>query len=256
MDKLVPAISVQELSFSYKGNEVLHKVNIDIDQHKLTFVLGKNGSGKSTFLKLVAGLIPKQQGEINTFGTNFTQLPIAERAKLVGFLNQQHKAIFPFTVTDVVLTGRAAYIRYLPNSSDLKEAEQAMEKVGIFHLRNRNYAELSGGEQQMVMIARLLAQKPKMLLLDEPTSHLDLVNQSHLLNLLKNLVAEEITIVCVMHDPNLAFLFGDDFLFVREKTIVRNTEKAWEKDFLKTIYHNNLETIPFNGKALVIPNFN
>jgi iron complex transport system ATP-binding protein len=133
-----------------------------------------------------------------------------------------------------------------------------MEKVGILHLRNRNYTELSGGEQQMVMIARLLAQNPKILLLDEPTTHLDFVNQSQLLNLLKQLVGEGLTIVAVMHDPNLAFMFGDDFLFLKDKKVIRSGEtmKAWDTEFLKTIYHGKLETIPHNGRALLVPYMN
>ena len=130
-----------------------------------------------------------------------------------------------------------------------------MEKAGILHLKNRNYAELSGGEQQLVMIARLLAQNPQILLLDEPTTHLDFTNQSHLIKLLKKLVKEGLTIIAVIHDPNLAFLFGDDFLFVKDKKVIRADESstAWDIDFLKTIYHENIQSIPYNGRALLVP---
>jgi len=107
----------------------------------------------------------------------------------------------------------------------------------------------------LVMIARLLAQNPKILLLDEPTTHLDITNQSHLLRLLKQLTNEGLTIVAVMHDPNLAFLFGDDFLFVNDRKVIRSGESvmAWDIDFLKTIYHGNIQTITYNDRALLIP---
>lgn len=255
---IMNAIAIKELGFSYNGNKVLHNVNVEIEAGKLTFILGQNGSGKSTLLKIIAGLLSAQTGSVNVFGNNNSKLSYTERAKFIGFLNQQHKAVFPFSVEDVVLTGRAGFINYIPKETDKIAVIEAIEKVGISHLRNRNYTELSGGEQQLVMIARLLAQNPKILLLDEPTTSLDFSNQSHLLNLLKKLVSKGLTIITVMHDPNLAFMFGDDFLFVKDKKVIRSGEslEAWDTEFLKTIYHGKLETIPYNGRAILVPSMN
>jgi len=252
------AIQVHNLGFFYKNVCVLDNVNADIETGKLTFILGKNGSGKSTFLRILAGLLPYQKGDIHILGNDNSKLNYTERSKIVGFLNQQHKAVFPFSVEEVVLTGRAGYVSYIPKEIDKQAANLAIEKVGITHLANRNYTELSGGEQQLVMIARVLAQNPKVLLLDEPTSHLDFSNQAHLLSLLKKLANEGLTIVAVLHDPNLAFLYGDDFLFVRDKQVIRSATSAdaWNVDFLKTIYHGNLEAIPYNGRALLVPYMN
>lgn len=258
MEQLNNAIRVRNLSFAYNGSYILDNINIDIEAKKLTFILGQNGSGKSTFLKILAGLLNSQNGITNILGYNSSKLTFPERSKLIGFLNQQHKAVFPFSVEDVVLTGRAGFINYIPKNTDKEASIQAMKKVGILHLRNRNYTELSGGEQQMVMIARLIAQSAKILLLDEPTTHLDFSNQSHLLKLLKQLVGEGLTIIAVMHDPNLAFMFGDDFLFVKDKKVIRSGEslKAWDTEFLKTIYHGKLESIPYNGRAILVPSMN
>ncbi|MBK8881193.1 MAG: ABC transporter ATP-binding protein [Bacteroidales bacterium] len=255
MEQLSKAISVTGLSFAYSGPVILKDVDIEIESGKLTFILGQNGSGKSTFLKILAGLLHFQKGSIKISGKETTKLSFSERSRMTGFLNQSHKAVFPFSVGDVVLTGRAGFINYIPKKIDIEAAGQAMEKAGILHLKNRNYAELSGGEQQLVMIARLLAQNPKILLLDEPTTHLDFTNQSHLIKLLKNLVQEGLTIIAVIHDPNLAFLFGDDFLFVKDKKVIRSDESstAWDIDFLKTIYHGNIQSIPYNGRALLVP---
>jgi iron complex transport system ATP-binding protein len=255
MEQLNKAISASDLSFAYSDSVILKDVEIEIESGKLTFILGQNGSGKSTFLKILAGLLPVQKGSIKISGKESTKLSFSERSKMTGFLNQSHKAVFPFSVSDVVLTGRAGFINYIPKKTDIEAAGQAMETAGILHLKNRNYAELSGGERQLVMIARLLAQDPKILLLDEPTTHLDFTNQSHLIKLLKKLVKEGLTIVAVIHDPNLAFLFGDDFLFVKEKKVIRSGENAsaWDIDFLKTIYHGNIQSIPYNGRALLVP---
>jgi iron complex transport system ATP-binding protein len=255
MEQLNQAITIAGLSFAYSGSVILQDVNIHIESGKLTFILGKNGSGKSTFLKVLAGLLPYQTGSIMISGKESTKLSFSERSKMTGFLNQTHTAVFPFSVGDVVLTGRAGCINYIPKKIDTDAAVQAMEKAGILHLKNRNYAELSGGEQQMVMIARLLAQNPQILLLDEPTTHLDLTNQSLLIKLLKQLVKEGLTIIAVIHDPNLAFLFGDDFLFVKDEKVIRADESsaAWDIDFLKSIYNDNIQSIPFNGRALLVP---
>jgi iron complex transport system ATP-binding protein len=255
MEQLNKAIRVTGLSFAYEGYAVLQDVNVEIETGKLTFILGRNGSGKSTFLRILAGLLPIQQGIATVFGADSKTLSHIQRARIMGFLNQQHKPVFPFSVEDVVLTGRVGFVKYIPGKSDRQAVLLAMEKAGILHLKSRKYTELSGGEQQLVMIARVLAQEPKILLLDEPTSHLDFCNQSHLLSLLKKLSTEGLTVVAVLHDPNLAFVYGDDFLFAKDNQIIRASDSmnAWDLPFLKTIYHGNLKTVPYNGRALLIP---
>ena len=255
MEQLNKAIRVTGLSFAYDGYAVLQDVNVEIETGKLTFILGRNGSGKSTFLRILAGLLPVQQGNATVLGVDSKSLSFTERARIMGFLNQQHKPVFPFSVEDVVLTGRAGFVKFIPGKSDRKAVQLAMEKAGILDLKSRKYTELSGGEQQLVMIARVLAQEPKILLLDEPTSHLDFCNQSHLLALLKKLSSEGLTVVAVLHDPNLAFIYGDDFLFAKDKQIIRSGDSmnAWDLAFLQTVYHGNLQTVPYNGRALLIP---
>ena len=254
MGMIKTAICVKELSFSYINSAILDNVNIEVDIGKLTIILGRNGSGKSTFLRILAGLLPVSEGTVTILGSDISGLSFSDRAKQVGFMNQQHKAIFPFPVEEVVLTGRAGHVNYSPKAYDRKVAHEAMEKVGIEHLRGRKYNELSGGEQQLVMIARVLAQNPKVLLLDEPTSHLDLYYQSRILRLLKDLRNEGMSIVCVFHDPNLAFIHGDDFLFVKEGQVIRSDAGCppWDTNFLKTIYKVPLVSIPYNGRSLIV----
>lgn len=258
MDQMKKAIEVNNLSFAYEDQNVLDSVSFSVETRSLTFILGRNGSGKSTLLKIIAGILKARSGEVTVLGRDNTKFTYAERARIIGFLNQQHKAVFPFSVEDVVLTGRAAYVNYIPREQDRQAAAEAIKKAGIMHLRHRNYTELSGGEQQLVMIARSLAQNPEVLLLDEPTTHLDFTNQSHLLNLLRKLVREGLTILVVMHDPNLAFMFGDDFLFMKDKKVIHpgETSRAWDNEFLSSIYHSRLETISYRGRAFLVPYVN
>ena len=173
---------------------------------------------------------------------------------MLGFLPQHHKPVFPFKVSEVVLTGRASYIQFTPNRRDEYQVDKALELVGIASLRNRIYSELSGGEQQLVMIARLLAQQPKILLLDEPISHLDYYNQIRILKLIKELVSKDITVVAVLHDPNMAYLFGEKFIYVHDGQVHEvNDQNAWEHQLVNKIFDNQLFPVEHQGKYIFIP---
>jgi len=255
MGAMIQAAQLTDVCFSYGKQEILVNVNASFDDSKFTVIIGKNGSGKSTLLRVIAGLLIPGNGLIHFFGKNLRDLSLSERAKTFGYLGQKHKAVFPFRVWQVVLTGRAGYVNYLPGKNDMEIAHKSLERMKILHLKDRNYSELSGGEQQLVMIARVLAQEPKILLLDEPSTHLDFSNQIRLMELLKSLTHENLAIVAVMHDPNLAFWFGDAFWFMRNKTLEQpgSDLKPWSADYLRTIYEQEFNTIPFEGKAMITP---
>ncbi|MBM4145432.1 MAG: ABC transporter ATP-binding protein [Nitrospira sp.] len=248
-------ISVKDLSFSYGTTMVLHNIELNAAEGKFTVLLGKNGSGKSTLLKLMAGLLPCKTGDINIMGKDIRHLSISERAKVIGYLPQFHTAAFPFTVEEVVLTGRASYVFAVPGKKDMDITNEAINKVGISHLRQRPYTELSGGERQLVMIARVLAQEPQVILLDEPLSHLDLSNQIRFLALIKELIMSGLTVVAVLHDPNIAFMYADDFMLIKDGTIriLSGDERPWDASILTDLYGVHLETMPFRERALVIP---
>lgn len=255
MGELNAAILISNISFSYGHNKVLNDISVNIESSKLTVILGKNGCGKSTLLRLIAGLLPCMNGEIRIRNQEIRTLTLNKMAKLVGFLGQKHRAVFPFTVEQVVLTGRAGYVNVVPKAKDKEVAGYAMERAGIQDLKDRFYTELSGGEQQLVMIARVLAQEPEILLLDEPASHLDFANQIKLMSLLKELTLGDLTVVAVLHDHNLAFLYGDDFIFIRKGDLLRPVEpvKPWDAEFMQTIYGNKLHSIPYCSRALIVP---
>jgi iron complex transport system ATP-binding protein len=249
------ALEIQNLTFTYAVHPVLNDLSFAISQQKFTVILGRNGCGKSTLFKLLCGIETIRKGKVLVLGENIAELSSPQRAKLIGYLPQQHRAIFPFSVKDIVLTGRASHVMLTPKKKDHEKAEAAIERVGISHLTDRPFTELSGGEQQMVMIARVLAQEPRIVLLDEPTSHLDLFNQACILKLVKDLVYSGLTIVAILHDPNNAFRFGDEFIFIKNGRIKYPSagQKPWDKTFLEFIYDAPLATIPHGNRAFVIP---
>jgi iron complex transport system ATP-binding protein len=248
-------IEGHRLNFHYGGRQVLKEVSIEIQAGQFTVILGRNGSGKSTLLRIMAGLLKPKSGTLCVLGRDLQRLSLSERAKIIGYLPQFHRPVFPFTAEEVVLTGRASYVNLIPREADRDIALLALEKVGISHLRLRPFTELSGGEQQLVMVARVLAQEPKIILLDEPTTHLDFLNQARLLGLIREFVEEELAVVAVLHDPNLAFLYGDRFIFLRDGQTEtwHSSQKPWDPEILARVYGAGVSSIPYRGRALVIP---
>jgi len=248
------AVVLEKVGFEYDGTPVLRDISFVVHEGKFTALLGKNGSGKSTLLRLIAGLLPLKIGRIEILGQDLHRLSLSQRARLIGYLPQFHSPVFPFTVEEVVLTGRASYVFSTPSRRDREKAGLAIAEVGLEELRKRPYTELSGGERQLVMIARVLAQEPRVILLDEPLSHLDLANQARFLSLIKKLTASGMTILAVLHDPNAAFLSGDHFIFLKGGQVleVEKGEAPWNAEFLSEVYGTPIETIPFRDRSLIV----
>ncbi|HPD64292.1 MAG TPA: ABC transporter ATP-binding protein [Bacteroidia bacterium] len=255
MGELKNIIQVQDFSFAYEERLVLKNITLELKPSCFHVILGQNGSGKSTLLRSMAGMLPVQKQKIFIASHDITEMPLKTRAKTFGLLSQKHKAVFPFSVEDVVMTGRAAFISFVPKEKDRLIVHQTLEKTGILHLKDRCYTELSGGEQQLAMIARVLAQQAPLLFLDEPTTHLDFYNQEKVLSLIKNLTQEGLSVVAVLHDPSMAFLFGDHFIFLKNGRLVNVPEgkMPWDADFLENIYEMKLEAIPHAKRALIVP---
>lgn len=248
-------IHIKNLSFGYHEHLIFDNVSVDIPGGKLTVIVGRNGSGKSTILRLIAGMLKPNKGSIQILGKDLGELSISEVARMVGFLAQSHYPVFPFTVEDVVLTGRASYIFSTPGEHDREEALRAISQMGIEELRKRPYNELSAGEQQLVMIARVLAQKPRVLLLDEPTSHLDLPNQVMLLSMVKDLISSGLTVIIVIHDPNMGFMYGDNFIFIKSGKIIKPTDEnqPYDSTMLSDVFDMKIRIASDSGKSWIMP---
>ncbi|SFH31391.1 ABC transporter ATP-binding protein [Pontibacter chinhatensis] len=249
------AIEVKGLSFGYGQTPVLEEVSVAFPANRFSVLLGRNGSGKSTLFNIVAGLQKYKKGSVKLMGKERSNMSFSDCARVLGFLPQFHKSVFPFQVKDVVLTGRAAFSVFSPGKSDREKVVQAIEELGISHLADRPYTELSGGEQQLVMIARVLVQHPRIILLDEPTNHLDVYYQTYVLEKLKKLTENNLTVIAIMHDPNMAFLYADQCYFMKNRTVVMpSIEPDNHADtFLEYVYDVRFTTVMVNNKLMVVP---
>lgn len=250
-------IHISDLNFAYGNKTVLKNIDLEFPENKFSVILGRNGCGKSTLFKLMTGLEPLQSGQI-LYGTQaLKHYKTKQKAALLGFLPQFHKTVFPFKVKDVVITGRAAFSHFHPSKQDQILVEQALEELDISHLKDQPYTELSGGERQLVMIARILVQSPKVILLDEPTNHLDVYYQSYLMKKLRQLSRQDFTVIAIMHDPNLAFLFADELFFMRKHEIIRpeSRQRLTDPIFLKSVYDVEFHEAMIQDKTIVMPDY-
>jgi len=203
-------VRVRAASFQYGRREILSNLSLDVHPGEILSVLGPNGCGKTTLLRCIAGALTPSSGSIEIGGDDVHALALPARARRIGFLFQDHAPSFPFAVRDVALMGRAPHLGFLGfhGPRDRAFADEALERVGILHLRDRPYTRVSGGERQLVLLARILVQEPDVILLDEPTAHLDLRNQVLTLRTVRSLAADGMTMIMTTHDPNHALWFG------------------------------------------------
>ena len=248
-------IELKDIVFGYGSQPVVRGANLHVPAGQFGAILGRNGSGKSTLLRMAAGLHKPQSGQALVAGNDIYQMDVRQRARHVGFLAQFHRPEFSFLVREVVLTGRAGSVFSVPTQADCAAAEQAMQTLGIAHLADRAYDELSGGERQMVMIARLLAQAPSALLLDEPTASLDLSNQIRLLHALRCLADQGLAVLAILHDPNHALLFADRVFYMESGRITQPEPGAPLADArrISRLYGIEVCTAEVAGVSIVVP---
>uniref|UniRef100_A0A7C3V524 ABC transporter ATP-binding protein n=1 Tax=Desulfobacca acetoxidans TaxID=60893 RepID=A0A7C3V524_9BACT len=206
-------VAVEGLSIRLNGQQVLDRVGFTARAGVVTVLLGPNGSGKTTLFFCLSGLLKSCQGSIFLDGRPLRHLSRRELARLVATVPQEHHPAFPYTVRDMILLGRLPRVEFWsqPKAWDHEVVENILELLHLRPFRDKPYTRLSGGERQLVLIGRCLAQEPRILLLDEPTSHLDISNQAIVLNLIRNLARQKnLTVLLTLHDPNLALLFADE----------------------------------------------
>lgn len=249
-------VEISNISFSFGKHQVLNQVNATFDQAKFTVILGRNGSGKSTLFHILSGLQKEYKGNVIFNGENRRAIKFGRKnACRIGFMTQFHQSTFPFSVQDVVLTGRAAFAKFAPGQKDFDLVEENLRAFKLWHLKDKPYTALSGGERQLVLLCRILVQQPDVLLLDEPTNHLDLHFQVAVMKHLKRLVASGTTVICIMHDPNLAFLYGEDF-FVMQQGKLHQVYKENKEELIATLektYEIPLKGYDYEGGTFIIP---
>jgi len=213
------SLEIRQVDFSYLDGPVLNNIDLSVKGGEMVGLLGPNGSGKTTLLKLASGILKPAQGEIRLDGDSICTLSRKYIARHVAVVPQQFHIPFAFTSGEVVMLGRTPFFRALSEESeaDSRAVNDALEQVGIRELAERRFDELSGGERQKVILAMALAQQPKLLLLDEPTVHLDIAHQMEILELVREFNKEQgLTVIAAMHDLNLAALYFDRLILLKE----------------------------------------
>ncbi len=218
-----PILRLERIVFGYTESvPVLRGISLNLTTGALTAILGPNGGGKTTLLHLLLGWLRPQAGSLLLNDRPLDTFSHRERSRLLGLVPQSEHIPFEFTLLDYVMLGRAPYLGPLemPGERDAEAARQAIQRVGLSELIERPVTHLSGGERQLAMIARALAQHPAILLLDEPTAHLDLANRRRVRDVLRHLVNDGITVVCTTHDPALAAGMAEAIILMRAGEVV------------------------------------
>ena len=240
---------VKNLTFIYPAGDrkVLDKANITLGEGEILCILGPNGAGKTTLLNCMAGLLNPQHGSIRLCGSDLRKMGAREIAKTVGYVPQIHTPAFDYRVLDFVMMGCAPKIGIFskPTEEDERRYIEVLESMGLMHLAFKSYRNISGGERQQVMIARTRVQKPKVVLFDEPTAHLDYGNQHRVLRRVKNMAEEGFSVVITTHNPDHALLLGDRAAIVERsgKIIQGASEEILTQETLCRVYNTELKLV-------------
>lgn len=242
-------LEITDLGFAYHEQAVLKDVNLRLRPGEVVGLIGPNGAGKSTMVKMAAGLLRPDHGSARLFGRAPSDWRRRDLARVLAFAPQGAHLPPTFTVWESALLGRTPYLDFLGMACkrDQQVTRQALERVGIAHLADRLVGELSGGERQRVVLARALAQEPRCLLLDEPTTHLDVHHQVAILSLVRQLaVREGVAVLIVLHDLNLAATFADRLvLMVYGRVVAQGTPaEVLRYERLATIYGESIAVFP------------
>lgn len=238
---MMKSLAVEDLGFDYDTQPVLRHIDFSVEPGTICGLLGPNGSGKSTLFKCINGLLKPQKGRVTIGGKCIAQLSRGTIAGIMAVVPQQTTVAFAFSALQMVLMGRASRLGAMgrPSPDDVCDAAAVLNDLGILHLKNRPFNALSGGERQIVLLARALFQAPSILLLDEPTAHLDFKNQYRIMEMVQDLTRRHhLTTLVTLHDPNLAGQYCSQLVMLKQGRIQRKgrTVDVFEEAAIGTLY--------------------
>lgn len=247
-------LAAEKISFAYANAPTLVDIDFALECGALRALLGPNGSGKTTLLKILTGILPPARGTVKYQGADLKSMSRREIAKRIALVPQELNLQFGFTVRQMVMLGRTPHTNALsgPSKRDREIVERVMELTEIGDMRDRVITELSGGEQQRVVIAMALAQEPQLLLLDEPTVHLDINHQIEILDLVRKLNRERgLTVLATMHDLNLAALYFDDVVLLERGRVVAEgaPSRVLNVERIRAVFNANVLIQPHPARA-------
>jgi iron complex transport system ATP-binding protein len=246
------------LAYGYRERLIGHDIALSLERGEVLALLGPNGSGKTTLLKTLLGLLPARGGSLALDGQPVATLSPPQRARALGYVPQAHAGTFAFTVLSVVLMGRSAHggLFAAPSPRDYEIAHAMLDRLGIDRLAGRPYTLISGGERQLVLIARALAQEPAYVILDEPTASLDFGNQGRVMREIRRLAAEGLGVLFTTHDPNQALRHADRVMMLRDGQALASgrADELLTPDRLEQLYGVPIETVTDrDGRVAFLP---
>lgn len=254
-------LNIQSIKVSYGETEILHDVSLEIPAGEVVSLIGPNGAGKTTMMRAISGVIPLQSGSVFVGGQDLSSTPVDQRARLLAVVPQARKLTPEYTAKQAIMMGRTPYLGWLgnPGQVDFDKVDWAIDRTGISGLVERRVDELSGGEQQLVLIARALAQDAPVILLDEPTAHLDLRHQATILDLVHQLARERnLAVLMSLHDLNLVSIFSDRIALLDQGIILADgtPHEVLVRERLSSVYGVALDIIqhPHRDIPLVLLN--
>ncbi len=248
-------MDVKNISVSYrKGELILNKLSFRAGEGDIVVLLGPNGAGKTTLLRSINAILKPQKGVVEVENQNILKMPTGQIAKIMAYVAQRNNT-GNISVFDAVLLGRKPHVGLKTSPTDFAKVSQILQQLRLESLTMRKISQLSGGELQKVCIARAFVQEPRVFLLDEPTSNLDLKNQMDILHTILDIVKKNaLTAVISMHNLNLAFRFADKIILLNKGKIVsQGTTESITPDILSKVYGIQIEMIRHNGNVVVIP---
>jgi len=254
----IPLLAFDHIGFGYppNGKMVLRALSLEIQPGTVTAILGPNGAGKTTLLHLALGWLAPQSGQVRLNGQPLRHYSRRELGQWMALVPQSERIPFEYSITEYVLLGRAPYLAPLdmPGVQDCRISEQVIEQVGLDHLNGRAITTLSGGERQLALVARALAQQPRLLLLDEPTSHLDLANKVRLLKLMRELAAHGVTLVLTTHEPDVAAAIATHLVLMREGQVYQtgSLSQVFTAEHLSATYNVPVRVTQVDGRRIAL----
>ena len=245
------SIEVKNLSFSYGDRPVLHDISFRVEPGEFLSILGPNGVGKSTLFRCVLGLLSGYSGQVLVCGRDARTMTVQEAAKHIAYIPQSSNPAFNYSVFDIILMGATAGLSRFrsPGKQEVERCQWALDKIGIADLSFRCFHRLSGGEKQLVMIARALTQDAPILMLDEPTANLDFGNQLRVLQQVQSLAREGYTVIQTTHHPEQSYLFSDRILAIQKGQVLKDgpPAKVLTADTMRALYGVDVDVLSLYG---------
>lgn len=252
------SLAASALAYGYREREIGRDIELALKAGEVMALLGPNGHGKTTLLKTLLGLLPARGGDLSLDGRPLAALGIGARARALAYVPQAHAGTFAFTVAEMVLMGRTAHAGLFaaPSAHDRAVTQAVLERLGIAALARRPYTEISGGERQLALVARALAQEPRYIILDEPTASLDFGNQGKVMAQIRRLAAEGLGVLFTTHDPNQALRYADQVMLLRDGRALASgpATTLLTRDNLVALYGSVVETVrDADGRLAFLP---